>query len=274
MNVPFDLNPVKNWAYVGFPIKPSPDTLKLYEEALNLLTVKSPQITLLGIVPELFSLFTEPTVPWAQSKWIVECKGSTKAWEWLGIPALAPGQNITLHCRSSLNKPQRLAHMILGDGALLNVPASSAFSESLVSVLRNHKSYLLPGGYLVLRTFTHQERSYSRVAERLSAGLIPNIHALKLEVADSLQLQIPNKNLGVRADEVYHGCKELKRLAIRQAPGWYKAEWNTLKCYKNCKHKLYFHDSETLITAASSARLKLVKTLGTGWNTIRIFQNQ
>ena len=282
----------RDWVYYQAPLRPSEKVVASYRQVLDLLpSPKQNQtnyVRVLGVTPELISLFAEWPENSGITPWSVTCVDSSPEMiEWVGIPAKKPKQPLRFR-NTKWDNTLNNVDLVLADDVLIQTPTrylKSFFIEIEGSVdlffferPEETTSDLSWGGLLAIRSLQSTKATVQDVVSRIGSQ-INSVHSLKWELAAALQLRLGTENLGVSASYVYDACHQMRSAGTCSGgfkTGWYAPDWGTLDSYKNSAEKLYFHTETEIITAAVAAGLTLVNTYtgdyDDGRDNILVFQ--
>lgn len=268
----------RDWVYYQAPLRPSEKVVASYQKVLDLLPSPKPNQTnyvrILGVTPELISLFPDWPEHSPTTSWVVSCVDSSPDMiAWVGMPAKRPKAPVSFDSYAWSSERCYYGHFsqsvqaILADDVLLQTPTTELkwFFQDIIGYvdLRGEKpeeetKSLSWGGLLAIRSLQSTKATVQDVVSRIGSQ-INSVHSLKWELAAALQLRLGTKNLGVSASYVYDVCHQIRSAGVCSAcgskTGWLASDWGSLDSYKDSTEKLYFHTQTEIITAAIAAGL-------------------
>ncbi len=230
-------NVALQWHYLGPPVRPSDEDVKLYIKGVQDWGKNStaPRVLLLGVTPELFYM------PWPSGTNFLAVD-HTEAM----IEAVWPGPKDAVINMEwlDISLPKRSRDIVLCDGGLhiLSYPKEQ---RQLVKVL----SHIIPeGGLCIFRVFLppkHKELP-DAVIDDLLARKIPNLNILKFRLWMALQ---KNDSEGVELEAVWQTIHDaagsIETLARRI--GWPLEHTLVINAYHNSKARYHFSTLDEVI---------------------------
>jgi SAM-dependent methyltransferase len=220
----------RRWSQTGPPLRVSPEDQRAYAQAAaeRLREGARPRVLLLGVTPELYGL------PWPEGTDLLAVDRSQAMIDhvWLGPREAARCEDWT-----ALSLPDGSRDLALCDGGfhLLEHPGEQA------RLVRRLGRVLAEDGLCALRLFVPPARPEApeEVLRDLRRGAIPDVNALKLRLAMSLQ-RGPER--GVRLAEVWDTLHAVEPdvAALASRLGWPPEPMSTLEAYRGASAAYHF----------------------------------
>ena len=195
----------RNWARVGPPLRPSPDDLDAFREALAA-HGSAQNLVLLGVTPEL------ATLGHPEGTRLVAVDSSWEMIDFVWPKASLPsGFEAVQGNWLALPSADHSVDVVLGDGSLSFFHWPDAYGE----IGRELHRVLKPDGRLVVRVYARPDapEPLERVRAALDAGLVHSIDALKWRIAMSLGVNVP-------VSDIYEVFSDFGGSLLFERHGW------------------------------------------------------
>lgn len=225
----------RNWSSLGPPLRPSPDDVRIVEEAVRErwpAGEAGPRTLLLGVTPEIAGC------RWPQATRLVALDRSRAIIDALWPAPTAPA-GASAVCGDWQAMPLDAARfdVVVGDGCY----NSMQFPDGARTLGREVERVLGPAGILIIRVFLRPERpeTLDDIARDLRRDAIEGIHALKWRVAAAIH---GTTEEGVRLADIWNAWQGLLPLTVEQGArrGWRPGEFATLDAYRGLATRCCF----------------------------------
>jgi hypothetical protein len=221
---------VEHWQQIGPPLRPSPQDIEFFEDAVQEWTRHhgAPRVLLLGVTPEIYRL------RWPEGTDFLAVDHTQTM-----IDAVWPGPKKAVQCTEwiALSLPKNSRDIVLCDGGL-HLLAYPWEQRQLVHILRN---ILSDNGVCILRLFVPptQRESSDAVISDLIEGKISSLNILKLRLGMSLlESAAEGVELGRVWRLIHEVAPDLEGLASQI--GWSAEHIMAINAYRGSTSRYYF----------------------------------
>jgi SAM-dependent methyltransferase len=222
-----------HWRRVGPPLRPAPQDVAFYLEAIAQWAAPArPRVLLLGVTPEIYHL------PWPENTDFLAVD-RTQAM----IDTVWPGPKSAALCRDwrYLDLPAASRDLAFCDGGLHFLP----YPYEQGRLAARLGKILAPGGECIMRLYAPPARreTPAKVLEDLLAGRIRDLNILKLRLGPSLQRR-PEE--GVALGDIWQAVRAVARDfdALAAKIGWPAEHLKALNVYRDSCFRYFFVTSE------------------------------
>lgn len=221
-----------NWANLGPPLRPSPEDVRIVEQAIPAQGAAPLRALLLGVTPEIAGC------RWPPGTCLLSVDRSRPMIEMLWPAPGAPADAWAI-CAEWRAMPlgSGAVDVAVGDGCynVFDFPASAdAFGAEIERVLS-------PGGIFIVRVFLRPDRkeTLEDIARDLEGDAVGSLHALKWRIAGAIH---GSTEEGVALSDIWEAWQRLRPLARKQGArwGWRPGEFATLEAYRGASARYCF----------------------------------